>query len=193
MFGGTPSYMPPEASMDERPSQRSDVWQLGLIVHEVLFGRRPEWEQGPEGMMVCFPVGRAVTPVEHELARLCCDCLEPNPAERPASAMVVAGRLAAAEVARARGPAARIVAGTRRLITSARGPASVAVALVVLIATVAITAARARPSAQEIWDARTREATRRAFLDSGQPGAARAFDEVDRLFVRFTIPGQPGH
>jgi hypothetical protein len=193
MFGGTPSYMPPEASMDERPSQRSDVWQLGLIVHEVLFGRRPEWEQGPEGMMVRFPVGRAVTPVEHELARLCCDCLAPNPAERPASAMVVTGRLAAAEVARARGPAARMVAGTRRLITSARGPASMAVALVVLIATVAITAARARPSAQEIWDTRTREAARRAFLDSGQPGAARAFDEVDRLFVRFTIPGQPGH
>jgi serine/threonine protein kinase len=182
MHGGTPSYMPPEASMGERPSQRSDVWQLGLIVHEVLFGRRPEWEQGPHGMSVRPPVDRSASAVEQELARLCSDCLAPNPAERPATAMVVAGRLAAAELARSRSPAARMFAGTRKLITSVRGT----IALAAVVAALMITAALARPMRRPgVWDLRAREAARRAFLDSGEPGAAAAFEQVDKLFVRY--------
>ncbi len=185
MHGGTPSYMPPEASMGERPSQRSDVWQLGLIVHEVLFGRRPEWEHGPYGMTVRSPVDHAATIVEHELARLCCDCLAPNPAERPATAMVVAGRLAAAEVARSRSPAARMFAGTRRFVASVRGIAIVGAVVAALV----FTALQVRPTrAPGIWDTQTREAARRAFLESGDPAAASAFNEVDRLFARYTKP-----
>jgi serine/threonine-protein kinase len=184
LYGGTPSYMPPEASMGERPSQRSDVWQLGLIVHEILFGRRPEWEHGAHGLTVRSPVGGSASIVEHELARLCCDCLAPNPAERPATAMVVAGRLAAAEVARSRSPAARAFAGTRRFLGSTRGIAATGAVLVLLAAAVAMF----RPPHAGVWDARTRESARRAFLQSGDPAAANAFDEVDRLFVRYTKP-----
>ena len=33
--GGTPSYMAPEAAMGQRLDQRSDVWQLGSILHEL--------------------------------------------------------------------------------------------------------------------------------------------------------------
>ena len=33
--------MPPEAVLGSRGDQRSDVWQLGVILHEVLFGARP--------------------------------------------------------------------------------------------------------------------------------------------------------
>src|SRR5262249_33487642 len=35
MHGGTPNYMPPETLLGRRNDQRSDVWQLGLILHEL--------------------------------------------------------------------------------------------------------------------------------------------------------------
>jgi hypothetical protein len=98
--GGTPRYMSPETAMGQRSDQRSDVWQLGSILHELLFGRRPEWESGPGGMVLRPPAGAEASALEVELARLCCDCLAQSPADRPATAMEVSARLAAAEVVR---------------------------------------------------------------------------------------------
>jgi serine/threonine protein kinase len=45
MHGGTPNYMPPETLLGRRNDQRSDVWQLGLILHELFFGQRPVFEE----------------------------------------------------------------------------------------------------------------------------------------------------
>ena len=33
LHGGTPNYMPPETMLGRRADQRSDVWQLGVILH----------------------------------------------------------------------------------------------------------------------------------------------------------------
>ena len=41
---GTPSYMAPEMVMGDPASLRSDVWALGVTMHEILFGKRPEWD-----------------------------------------------------------------------------------------------------------------------------------------------------
>jgi len=57
VHGGTPAYMPPEAAMGERSDQRSDVWQLGALMHELLFDRRPEWERGEAGVAMRWPLG----------------------------------------------------------------------------------------------------------------------------------------
>ena len=38
---GTPSYMAPEMSMGEPASFRSDVWAIGVVMHEILFAAAP--------------------------------------------------------------------------------------------------------------------------------------------------------
>ncbi len=116
--GGTPRYMPPETAMGHRSDQRSDVWQLGSILHELLFDGRPEWESDSKGIVLRPPSAPGASSFEEDLARLCGDCLAQNPADRPATAVEVAARLAEAEVARPHGVLARL-AGTRRGIAMA--------------------------------------------------------------------------
>jgi serine/threonine protein kinase len=116
--GGTPRYMPPETAMGQGADQRSDVWQLGSILHELLFGRRPQWDQGEEGALLRSPAAPAASPFEQELSRLCRDCLAQNPADRPATAMDVAARLAAAEAARPRGSFASMLDRRRAMLTT---------------------------------------------------------------------------
>ena len=200
MHGGTPNYMPPETAMGERADQRSDVWQLGFILHEVMFGRRPEWDTRVRAMTLRSPLPRDASPVEEELAQLCAECLAHNPAARPLTAVAVAGRLAVAETARARGGAQRLlnrVRGLRR--RQPRIVSAVAIGLCVVLTT-AITAAVTRrafrapavaaPSSRAPWDDETREAVRRAFMKTGDPAAAAAFDEVDVRIKRYLPPAR---
>jgi serine/threonine-protein kinase len=195
MHGGTPNYMPPETAMGERADQRSDVWQLGFILHEVMFGRRPEWDTREPAMTLRSPLAPDASPVEEELARLCADCLAHNPAARPLTAVAVAGRLAAAETARSRGGVQRMLGRVRGL--RRRQPRLVAAAAigVCVVLTTAITAAVTRrafrapalaaPATRALWDDETRAAVRRAFIDSGDPNAAAAFDQVDARFKQY--------
>lgn len=185
--GGTPSYLPPETAMGERADQRSDVWQLGFVLHEVLFGRRPEWRTGPQGMRVRKPAAAEATEVERELARLCLDCLAVNPADRPASAIVVAARLAAAELARPRLPPLR-AAQTAWAWARRHRWATIAIACGVLGAAAGAIAGRAgveESASDRVWNEERREAARRALGESGAPGAKAAFEEIDRLFTKY--------
>jgi tetratricopeptide (TPR) repeat protein len=112
MDGGTPSYLPPETAMGARADQRSDVWQLGAILHEIFFGRRPEWDRTDDGMALRWPLRPDATAVEEALGRVVRDCLAPSPAARPASGLVVVERLAAAERARPRSGLRRLFGAT---------------------------------------------------------------------------------
>jgi hypothetical protein len=123
--GGTPRYMPPETAMGQRSDQRSDVWQFGWILYELLFERRPEWESGGQGLTLQTPVAPGESSLEGRLARLCRDCLAQNPAERPANAMEVAAQLAQAELAPSRG-------GWARFLGRPRGWKAAAVALALM-------------------------------------------------------------
>jgi tRNA A-37 threonylcarbamoyl transferase component Bud32 len=115
--GGTPRYMPPETAMGQRSDQRSDVWQLGSLLHELLFGRRPEWESGSKGIVLRSPGPEDPSSFDEDLARLVSDCLAPIPADRPASAVEVAARLAEAEVAHPRGAFVLLVGRRRGVLT----------------------------------------------------------------------------
>ena len=193
MYGGTPSYMPPETAMGGRADQRSDVWQAGAILHEIFFGGRPEWEHTGDRMSMKWPLPPGASPVDEELARLCRDCLAQNPALRPATAMVVAGRLAAAELARPRGVlerAASRVAGAvrrhRRLLVAAGF-------LLLASGTVRAVQMAARPplcragseKLDGVWDGPVKELVGTAFARTGKAYADATLGSVDRILQRY--------
>jgi tetratricopeptide (TPR) repeat protein len=206
--GGTPRYMAPEVLAGGRGDQRSDVYQLGLLLHEVAFGRRPEWVLHGERETLRPPVGDDAAPGEEEVAAVCAECLARNPAARPPSAIAVAGRLASAERARPRGWTARTLGRARRL---ARRPgARMAVAAVALIAAViAVGRVALRPRlcqggagrAAAAWGAARREAMHRAFLATGHTHAQEAFaiasslldDQIARWVAAYTDACQATH
>ena len=107
--GGTPRYMAPEAVMGQRLDQRSDVWQLGSILHELLFDRRPDWQSDGGRIVLVGPAGSGASALYKKLGRLCRDCLAQNPGDRPADAMEVSVRLATAELGRSGGAIGRFV------------------------------------------------------------------------------------
>jgi tetratricopeptide (TPR) repeat protein len=193
VHGGTPAYMPPEAVMGERSDQRSDVWQIGAMVHEILFGRRPEWDRTVPGMALRWPLPADASPVEEELAALCRDCLAQNPALRPPTAIAVVGRLEAAEKARPRAWSARVWLRGRAVVR--RRPWLLGVAGLAALAAVGVRVARqsARPplcrggqaKVAGIWDAHAREQVRRAFVATQKAYAADAFAGVDRAIDRY--------
>jgi eukaryotic-like serine/threonine-protein kinase len=189
IHGGTPNYMPPETLLGARGDQRADVWQLGVILHEILFGSRPVFEHEGERVTVKSPLPAEPTPVEEELARLCADCLGSNPALRPPTAMVVAGRLAAAEIARPRAPLELFWLRARGL---ARRHRRLGVAALVVLALAGVgrsiqVAERPRlcraagEKLEGIWDARTKSLVRLAFERSGRSYAGDTFWSVNRL------------
>jgi hypothetical protein len=85
---GTPSYMAPEVLAGEKPSYASDVWQLGVLMHEVLFGHRPDANASL----------RPADATEQRLLALCAPCLNVDPLQRPVNAGVVARALAAVQL-----------------------------------------------------------------------------------------------
>src|SRR6185436_16988731 len=93
------AYMPPEAARGGRSDQRSDVFQLGLITHEILTGVRPTWSSDGQQMVLVESEANA-SATELELFNLIGACVSLDPARRPPTALAVAGRLAAAEAAR---------------------------------------------------------------------------------------------
>ena len=94
---GTPSYMAPEMSMGDPASFRSDVWAIGVVMHEILFARRPEWEVTARERIFRSPVGQDAPATVRALAQLCGDCAAETPSSRPADAVEVARRFVRAE------------------------------------------------------------------------------------------------
>ncbi len=100
---GTPSYMPPEQAQGNISlvGKSSDVFALGAILLEILTGQPPY-----SGDSATEILDRAATAdlqsamqrlenaeVDHELARLVRDCLEPNPIDRPPDARHIAEKI----------------------------------------------------------------------------------------------------
>jgi hypothetical protein len=92
---GTPHYMAPEVLAGEPATSRSDVWALGVVLHEIFFGQRPERRSVSFDGSSRGPI-RPGSSTERKVMALCEGCLAESPLDRPADAQEVA-RLFASE------------------------------------------------------------------------------------------------
>jgi serine/threonine-protein kinase len=91
-FGGTPRYMPPELAYGLRPGRRGDVWQLGVVLHELLLGGHPRWTLRAGRPSLRSAIARGDASARHVRA-IVARCLDQDPARRPADASAVADLL----------------------------------------------------------------------------------------------------
>lgn len=124
-WAGTPDYLAPErcAQTPPAPDPRCDVYALGVLLHELLLGRRPLELGGlalPEALAALRAGPRlALDALPRDLAAVLARALETDPGRRYASAGELADDLARwraheAVAARPRGPAGRALLFARR-------------------------------------------------------------------------------
>jgi len=80
---GTPFYMAPELIMGEQSSTRSDVWAMGVVLHELFFGLRPDWEWRDYRRVMRSPLTPDSNRVERRVFELCRAATIDIPEERP--------------------------------------------------------------------------------------------------------------
>ncbi len=96
---GTPAYMAPEQSADGELSEQSDLYALGLVLHEMATGR-PVFEATTPAAFAELhrtatppPPSRHVDHLDPLLDAVIVQCLEKDPRARPASALAVVAAL----------------------------------------------------------------------------------------------------
>ncbi|HLW77909.1 MAG TPA: serine/threonine-protein kinase, partial [Bryobacteraceae bacterium] len=96
---GTPAYMAPEQLTGAEVSARSDIYSLGLVMYEMFTGRPPFEADTAAEMLKLRQSSQLKTPstLIHDLdpavERAILRCLEPDPKNRPPTALAVAAAL----------------------------------------------------------------------------------------------------
>ncbi|MDG4826491.1 serine/threonine-protein kinase [Asanoa sp. WMMD1127] len=136
---GSTSYMAPEQINDEPVDERTDLYGLGCALYAMLAGRPPFVGATPlsvvhQQVTAAPPEVRDARPEAPEaLARLVRELLAKSPADRPADAAAVVGRLAALEVTAPPDVPAR--RGRRRLVWGVAAATAAAAVVSLLAAT----------------------------------------------------------
>ena len=98
LAAGTMPYMSPEQTRGEEADAATDLWSLGVLVYEMLAGRRPFTARG-EALVHQIrhddpePISRLRPDAPEPLVRLVEGCLSKDPADRPESAAQVVASL----------------------------------------------------------------------------------------------------
>ena len=85
---GTISYMSPEQALGENVDHRTDIWALGVILYELVTGKRPFDGAFREAVMYAMmhadlvPPSDLVPEVPEDLERIILSCLQREPVER---------------------------------------------------------------------------------------------------------------
>ncbi len=93
---GTPAYMSPEQLSGMEVTVKSDLYSLGLIIYEILTGKRPFDSDTLEGLVrarreTTLPnPSTLVKDLDPRVERVIMRCLDPDSGKRPASALAVA-------------------------------------------------------------------------------------------------------
>jgi serine/threonine protein kinase/Tol biopolymer transport system component len=94
---GTPAYMSPEQARGEEVDARTDVWSLGVLLYEMIAGRRPFPGDNDQAVLYGLlnetpkPLSSLRVDVPSELERIVTRMLAKDPAERyPSMAEVIA-------------------------------------------------------------------------------------------------------
>ena len=147
---GTPAYMSPEQALGQPVDQRTDIWSLGAVFHELVNGERPFDAESVPGTLyqVVHEPPRSLDDVPEQLRPILARMLAKNPEDRYSSAQELIQALrrvvpeSAAEAPLA-APASRKLRAGRRLARQA----AVAALLVALAAAQAWLWQRSRSAA----------------------------------------------
>ncbi len=99
VLSGTPAYMAPEQLAGSDASVKSDIYALGLILYEMLTGKRAYDGHSLADMSRLHRDSTPATPssvtpgLDPLVERVVMRCLDPDPQKRPASALQVAAAL----------------------------------------------------------------------------------------------------
>jgi serine/threonine protein kinase len=83
-WGGTLHYLPPEGLQGEVPAASWDVYALGVMLHEILLGHRPDRAATPEQLKAVLP---------EQIVQVLLDALAYSPKDRLRSAQMLLDRL----------------------------------------------------------------------------------------------------
>jgi serine/threonine-protein kinase len=100
-IAGTPAYMAPEQLEGRELSTKSDIYSLGVVLHELFTGRRlfefgsiaELRDQHRSGTGSRSTVAGSSVELDPAIDRVIRRCLEPDPQRRPATALAVAAAL----------------------------------------------------------------------------------------------------
>ena len=146
---GTPAYMAPEQLAGKKVVHQSDIYSLGIVMYEVLCGRRPfsadqVVESAAQKSRAPHPPSR-VRPLDPRWDSLILQCLDPAIGKRPATAQEVSLRLRS--LATRRRPGGLLWARARRAVNHGlvRRPvfyAATAAGVVVVVLTMRVSVIR---------------------------------------------------
>ena len=140
---GTPAYMAPEQLAGREVTPRSDIYALGLVMYEIFTGKRPHSATTLQELASQRELRPPSTPsslvrdLDPAVERVILRCLEPNPADRPATAMAVAAALPGGDplaeaLAAGETPSPQLVAAAGEVVGISPRVAMISLALVLL-------------------------------------------------------------